>query len=209
VGYKKLASLGILLAFWGLGCGGLFFAEPTPPQNKTMSNLNAALRGEANASYRYELFAKKADEEGYTQVAKLFKAISMSESIHRNNHKAALLSLGGMPEVINFAKVSVQSTRQNLEGPVQGEAFEKDVLYPDFIRQAKKDNALIAVKSFEYAKNSEIQHDKLFENALKNLGHNKVVDYCISPVSGATIEIPVKQSCPRETVQTRTFLRVR
>src|SRR5262249_17936931 len=156
---------------------------------------------EANASHRYELFAKKAEEEGYAQVAKLFKAVSMSESIHRNNHKAAILSMGGMPDIIEFAKVNVQSTRQNLEGPVQGEIFEKEVLYPSFIKRAKKDNALIAIKSFEYAENAETQHDKLFEDALKNLGHNKVVDYCISPITGATSEIPVNRNCPKETLR--------
>ena len=206
---RQWAMWGIILAFSGIECNSLFFAESEVPKSKALAALNAALRGEANASHRYELFAKKAEEEGYTQVAKLFKAVSMSESIHHNNHKAAILSMGGMPDIIEFAKVNVQSTRQNLEGPVQGEIFEKDVLYPNFIRQAKKESAVQAIKSFEYAENSETQHDKLFKDALKNLGHNKVVDYCISPISGATSEVPVNRTCPKETLRPQSLLRVR
>jgi len=133
----------------------------------------------------------------------------MSESVHRNNHKAAILSIGGLPESVSPAQVSVQSTRQNLEGPVKGEEFERDVLYPDFIQQARQDNVPMAVKSFQAARNAEAQHDRLFKKALQELGHNKPVDYCVSPTTGATVEVPVNQVCPREMSQSRPYFQVR
>lgn len=184
-------------------------AETASEGNRTLSNLNVALRGETNASHRYELFAQKADEENYDQVAKLFRAVSMSESIHRNNHKAAILSMGHTPSVINFAKVNVQTTRQNLEGPVKGEKFEKDILYPDFIRQAKKDKADEARYSFEYAQQAEGQHNLLFEKALKELGKNTPVDYCVSAITGSTIAVRIGQTCPKEPMQRRYYIPVR
>ena len=61
----------------------------------TLENINAAFQGEFNASHRYEAFAKKADSEGYIYAARLFRAASKAESIHRESHKKAILGLGG------------------------------------------------------------------------------------------------------------------
>lgn len=177
--------------------------------NQTLTNLNTALRSESNAAHRYELFAIKAEEEGYHQVAKLFRAVSMSESIHLNNHKAAILSMDGTPDAVNFASVNVRTTRENLEGPVKGETFETDVLYPAFIKQAEKDQAPMAATSFDYAQQAEAQHEKLFDSALKELGKNPVSDYCISPISGSTLEVPVGKPCPQEPARRASYIHVR
>ena len=81
---------------------------------QTIKNLNVAFRGESNAAHKYEIFAQKADKDGYSQVAKMFRAISMAESIHRNNHKAAILELGGKVDVVEFDKVTPLSTKKNI-----------------------------------------------------------------------------------------------
>lgn len=162
----------------------------------TIDNLNKALKGETNASHKYELFAKKANEENYKQVAKLFKAVSMSESVHRNNHKAVILSLGGNPDIVNYDFVKVGTTRENLQVPLRGEKYEKNVMYPNFIKQAKIDKLSNAVQTFSFASNAETQHEKLYEDALKNLGKNKPADYCVSRVSGATYAITPNSKCP-------------
>lgn len=162
----------------------------------TIDNLNKALKGETNASHKYELFAKKADEENYKQVAKLFKAVSMAESIHRNNHKAVILSLGGNPDIVNYDFVKVGTTRENLEGPLKGETYEKNVMYPNFIKQAQIDKLPKAVQTFSFAAKAETQHEKLYADALKTLGKNKPADYCVSRVSGATYAITPNSKCP-------------
>jgi len=176
----------------------------------TIDNLNKALKGETNASYKYELFAKKADEENYKQVAKLFRAVSIAESIHRNNHKAVILSLGGKPDIIKYDSIKVGTTKENLKGPLKGEAYEKDVMYPNFIKQAKIDKLPDAVQSFSYAAKAETQHEKLFEDALKNLGKNKRVDYCVNRVSGATYAINTNSKCySRKFGLVQEYIRVR
>ncbi len=62
---------------------------------QTLEYLNTAFQGESNAAHCYEEFAKKADSEGHIQAARLFKAAAKAESISRENHKQAILALGG------------------------------------------------------------------------------------------------------------------
>lgn len=166
----------------------------------TMKNLNKALKGETNASHKYELFAKKADSERYKQIAKLFRAVSMSESIHRNNHKAAILILGGKPDIINYDPVKVASTKVNLQGPLKGEEYERCVMYPKFIKQAQADKIPEAIKTFTFAEQAERQHEALFVDALENLGKNKPVDYCVSRISGDTIAVDGNLKCPSRKI---------
>ena len=47
---------------------------------KTDENLKSAFAGESQANRRYLAFAKKAEEEGFTQVAKLFRAAAEAET---------------------------------------------------------------------------------------------------------------------------------
>lgn len=162
----------------------------------TINNLNHAFRGETNASHKYEIFAQKADAEGYKQIAKLFRAVSMAESIHRNNHKAVLLELGAKPDVVSYDLVKVRLTKQNLQSPLEGEKYENDIMYPEFISQATLEKFPSAVKTFKYAQDAEIQHEKLFKDALKNLGRNKPVNYCVSRITGATYKVELGAKCP-------------
>lgn len=164
-------------------------AGPAIPQT-TVDNLNAAIEGEANAVNRYTLFAQCADEEGYTQVAKLFRAASLAESIHRKNHEAVLRSHGIEPERPTLDKVKGGTTRENLAGPIQGETSETDKMYPEYIKQAQRDHVPDAVRSFTYALATEAEHEKLFEDALANLGENPRTAYYVSTVSGETVTKP-------------------
>jgi len=182
-------------------------AENLP--QKTILNLNKAFRGETNAAHRYELYAQKADKEGYYQVGKLFRAISMAESIHRNNHRAAILNIGGKPDVIEYDKVTVASTKENLKYQIQGENYENKKMYPSFIKQAKIDKANQAVTSFTYARDTEIQHAKLVKEALANLGKNKTMSYCVNRISGATTEIIPSGKCPSKTYPVEQYIKIK
>ena len=172
---------------------------------QTAANLQAAYQAEANASRKYELFAKKAAEEKYDQVAKLFRAISRSESIHMANHKAAIQKMGGTPAKVVYEKVTVLSTRENLRGPIGGEKKETEDLYPKFVETAKKENATQAVTSFTYAMQAEAQHEKLFKDALENLGKNAPADYYVSDISGATFKVKPGDPAPKATMANEKF----
>ena len=178
-----------ILALALLGPGTVSRAANPPPQ-KTLKNLNSALEGEANAANRYRLFAQRAEEDNYSEVAKLFRAAAQSESVHRENHRMAILALGGKPDEIKLDPVVVKDTRRNLELPIQGEAKEQSEMYPKYIQQAEKDHAPEAVQTFTYARNAEAEHQKLFQNALSHLGSNPKVDFYVSKISGDTIAVP-------------------
>ena len=183
----KLHLLLLVLACTVWPATGL--AQTSSPQ-KTIDNLNTAIQGEANASHRYTLFAQKADTEGYGQVAKLFRAAAVAESIHQRNHESVLRSLGVEPKPPVLEKVSVGTTRQNLEIPIKGEANEADSMYPQFVAEARRQNVPGAVKSFTYALDTEAEHEKLFKDALAQLGHNPPTDYYVGKVSGDTVTAP-------------------
>ena len=181
----------------------LFFSMAVHGANsfqKSINNLNAAFQSEANAVKRYRLFAQEAEDEGYSQVAHLFRAVAQSELIHRENHRKAIVSLGGEPVKIQLQPVTVRSTRENLELPIKGETKEQSDTYPRFIKQAEQEEAGQAVRTFQFARDAEAKHEKLFRAALANLGRNTREDYYVSEVSGDTLEIP--------TVQSEEYLRI-
>jgi rubrerythrin len=174
---------------------GISAATASVPE-ATITNLNAALHGEANASHRYELFAKKAEEEGYKQVALLFRAASKAEAIHRDTHREAIASLGGKVQEPTLDEVKVGTTRENLQAAVKGESYERDTMYPSFIKQAKQDGAKMAVRSFDFAVIAEGEHAKLYQDALTNLGNNAPADYFVCTVCGYTVTQLPGKNCP-------------
>ncbi|KUK00360.1 MAG: Rubrerythrin, partial [Methanobacteriaceae archaeon 41_258] len=56
----------------------------------TLENLKEAFAGESQANRKYLAFSKKADEEGYPQIAKLFRAAAAAEAVHARNHLEAM-----------------------------------------------------------------------------------------------------------------------
>lgn len=162
----------------------------------TIKNLNTAFRGESNAANRYASFAAKADSEGYAQVAKLFRAASKAEAIHRDSHKAAILSLGGKVEDFQLDTVVAGTTTENLQAAIKGESYERDTMYPEFLKQAEGDRARAAIRTFQFAVTAEKEHAKLYAEALTNLGRNAKTDYYVCQVCGYTTTSLPDKKCP-------------
>jgi rubrerythrin len=181
--------------FWTAAAMVSMTSNPSPAverdaYSKTLKDLRQALQGETTASYKYSLYAKRAEVDGYPEVAKMFRAISKSEAVHRENHKGAIRDLGGQVPDLKPQDVTVRSTRQNLEEPIEAEKSEKELSYPQFIRDAKSEGAQVAAKSFTYARDAEAQHEKLFEKALETLGKNPPsVQYFVHRKTGETLAV--------------------
>lgn len=188
---RLLAALS-LAAFVSVGPAYAKKPEQPKARRETISNLNKALQSEANASNRYRLFAQKAQEEGHPEISSLFRAAAQSEAIHRENHRQAILTLGGTPEPIELKSVDVKSTRENLDSQVRGEAAERERTYPKYIEQARKDQAPEAVRTFTFARNSEAEHEVLFKGALQGFGKTAAApsDYYVSRRTGDTLAVP-------------------
>jgi rubrerythrin len=152
---------------------------------KTDDDLKAAFAGESQANRRYLAFAKKAEEEGFTQVAKLFKAAAEAETIHALNH---LRTVG-----------DVRSTLDNLNAAFAGETFEFQKMYPEFINTAKQEGNKQAAWTFDVANKVEQVHAKLYQkaiDALKNKKELEKVDYYVCGVCGNTVEGSPPDKCP-------------
>ncbi len=145
-------------------------------------NLKAAFTGESMANRTYLAFAKKADDEGYEQIAKLFRAAAAAETVHAHNHLQRMGSIG--------------NTMDNLKEAINGETYEFEHMYPDFIEEAKKEEDNRALWSFEVANKVEMIHAKLFEKALEEIGKNEDMDYYVCSVCGHTHEGEPEGSCP-------------
>jgi len=149
---------------------------------KTEKNLAEAFAGESQANRKYLAFAKKAEEEGYKQVAKLFRAAAEAETVHAHNH---LRELKG-----------IKSTKENLEEAIGGESYEFLTMYPAMIEEAKAENNTTALRSFNIANEVEKIHHALYKKALEDIGKNKEADYYICKVCGYTAEGDAPDTCP-------------
>ena len=171
-------------------------AAAGPASAETIKNLNTAHQGESNAYNRYTVFAQKADVEGYTQVAKLFRAAAAAEATHRDTHQTTILKVGGKVDAVVLDPVTPGTTAENLTAAIKGESYERDTMYPAFLQLAKAENATEAIRSFHFAGSVEKEHAKLYEEALAQLGHNPVVDYYVCPTCGDTsVGRPSQEKC--------------
>lgn len=142
--------------------------------SNTENNLKEAFAGESQANRKYLAFAQKAEQDGYGQIAKLFRAAAAAETVHAHFH---LRVLGG-----------VDSTADNLREAIGGETHEFTSMYPQMIQDATNEGFDAALKGFTFANAVEKVHAALYQKALDDLGRNEAVDYYVCQVCGNTIE---------------------
>jgi rubrerythrin len=138
----------------------------------TESNLKEAFAGESQANRKYLAFAKKAEQEGFSNVARLFRTAAEAETIHALGH---LNALNG-----------VQSTADNLREAIEGETFEFTKMYPPMLEQAQSDNPK-AKRMFDFALKSEAVHAQLYKLALEAVAQGKDLaetKFYLCPVCG-------------------------
>lgn len=150
--------------------------------SKTQKDLMDAFAGESQANRKYLAFAKKAEAEGFKQIAKLFRAAADAETVHAHNH---LREAGG-----------IKGTKENLEAAINGETFEFQQMYPAMIEDAKTEALQGALKSFVYANEVEKIHAELYKKALASMGSNPDIDYYVCQVCGNTVEGEAPDECP-------------
>jgi rubrerythrin len=145
-------------------------------------NLKKAFAGESQANRKYLAFAKKADEEGLNQVARLFRAAAEAETVHAHNHLTVLKG--------------INSTKDNLKEAITGEVEEFKEMYPAFIKIAQDENNKEALWTFDVANQVEEIHAGLYQKALDSLGENIEVVYYVCNFCGNTVEKEAPDICP-------------
>ena len=163
----------------------------------TETNLKEAFAGESQANRKYLAFAKKAEEDGYSQVAKLFRAAAEAETVHANAH---LRVLGGIKE-----------TAENLEAAVAGESDEFKKMYPAFLKEAQAEGNKPAEFSIKNALAVEEIHHNLYSKALEAVKSGKdmlATTIYVCPVCGNTVESELPEKCPICNVPGSKFVEI-
>jgi len=151
----------------------------------TTDNLKEAFAGESQANRKYLAFAKKADADGYPQVARLFRAAADAETVHAHAH---LDVLGG-----------VKGTAENVQDAIDGEGAEFREMYPKFVDQATTEGNKAAVRSFKNALAVEEIHHGLYTEALDAVKQGKdlvAAPIFVCQVCGNTVTGEAPDKCP-------------
>jgi rubrerythrin len=152
--------------------------------SKTVENLKDAFAGESQANQKYRAFAKKAERDGFPNVAKLFKTTAEAERIHAEGHLKALEGIG--------------STADNLQAAIDGETYEFTEMYPPML-EAANEKGHKAKLMFGYAVEAEAVHAELYAKALeavKNGEDLSETDFYLCPVCGHVEFGKPEDNCP-------------
>lgn len=165
--------------------------------SKTLDNLQTAFNGESNANAKYLAFAEKADREGFSKAASLFRAAARAEEIHIANHAEVIRGMGVEPKA-EIKLPEMKTTAENLEDSVKGETYERDTMYPQFIEQARADGNKEALRTFNFAKIAETEHAKLYTEARAEVDALKGgrTEYYVCPICGYTTTDSKRDTCP-------------
>lgn len=151
----------------------------------TSENLKQAFTGESKANRMYLAFAKQAEKDGYSQVAKLFRAAAEAETVHAHAHFRVM---GG-----------IKKTEENLQTAIEGEGFEYQQMYPKFLAEAQNDGNKAAIVSFKHALAVEEIHHGLYNEAMETVTKGTDIPdtkIFVCAVCGNTIKDHAPEKCP-------------
>ena len=129
---------------------------------KTEANLIAAFNGETQANTKYTLFATKARNDGYNEIANIFEQTAKNELAHARLWYKYLHS-DEMPD-----------TQTNLTEAVDGENFEWENMYPEFSKTAAEEGFTEIARLFDLVAKVESQHESKFRQLLTDVKNQKV-----------------------------------
>lgn len=164
----------------------------------TETNLRSAFAGESQAHIRYKMFAERAEKSGFSNVARLFNAISFAEKIHAGNHFRNILSKGGF-QTVSAAVFGARNSSEDLQAGIDGETFEINEMYPAYKTVAQFQTEKAAETSFAWALEAEKIHASLYRKAKQEVDQGK--DASLGPIQicstcGYTIEGDAPDKCP-------------
>jgi rubrerythrin len=159
--------------------------KPSDLKAMTEASLKAAFAGESQAAEKYLVFAEQAEDEGFPNVAKLFRAISFAETRHARNH---LRTMKG-----------IHATADNLRVACEGESFEIDEMYPAYQEIAKVQGNPQAGRSVRYALKAEMDHKWMYAQSRETVLagkdiEDKRVSVCL--ICGHTVIGDLPDKCP-------------
>ena len=164
---------------------------------KTTDNLATAFAGESQANRKYLAFAKKAGQDGFPEIAKLFRAAAEAETVHAHAHLRAM--------------AGVKDTKENVKAAIAGEHHEFMSMYPEFLKTAEDEKHAPAIASFRYALAVEKVHHDLYTEALKAIESGKDLpkrEVYVCPICGNTVYDSAPDQCSVCKARGSTFTKI-
>lgn len=162
--------------------------------SKTRENIKTAFAAEAKAVFRLKAYANKAEEEGYAQLARLFRAVREAEAVHARRHLKNLKLIGHTEENLKYAF--------EMESNISGNA------YKEFIPQAIEDGDKAAEIAFSQARDVEDYHAALYKKALDHFANEEEVAYYVCNICGYIAENEIPDKCPVCNSKSEVFYKV-
>ena len=176
-------------------------ATPYPKTNRVLRNAYFA---ETIANQHYVAYAARAIDEKFPNIAYLFQAFAMSESIHASNCKRVLAELGQQVPIINVS-LTVKGTRANLRRAAGKEVEKINTVYPSFLKELETEAYPNAIAVCMYSWHSHKQHEAKIREIQKYAGvffgtvaeeiEDLKLDFHVCDVCGSTIDAPPVALC--------------
>jgi rubrerythrin len=147
-------------------------------------DLKEAFAGESQANQKYRAFAARAEQDGYPNIARLFRTTAEAERLHAEGHLKALDGVG--------------STADNLAAAIAGETYEFTEMYPPMLKRAIESGHK-AKRMFGYAVEAEAVHARLYALALEAVQQGRDLSetkFYLCPVCGHIEFGEPLESCP-------------
>lgn len=140
--------------------------------SETLKVLTQAFIGESQARNRYHFYSKIAKKEGYIQIASIFAMTADQEKEHATWLFKMIQDIKGDKneiEVTATAPLVLGDTKENLKAAIEGEMYEKDIMYPDFAKIVLEEGNEGFAKRLESIAISEGHHAERYGKLLKVL----------------------------------------
>ena len=140
---------------------------------RTEHNLLASFAGESQARNRYTLYAQKAVEEGYEQIAAIFLTTAAQELSHATQFFNLLE--GGMVEIkAAYPAGVVGTTKENLIAAAAGEHEEWGDLYANFADVAQEEGFPNIALLYKNIAKVEQMHEARYLKLLERMENEQV-----------------------------------
>ena len=150
--------------------------------DKIQEALSQAYAGESKAALRLKVYAQKAEDEGYNQMARLFRVISFSEEIHGARALRVLRE--------------IKSTEENLAASFESEKKVAEISYDQFVKLAEEAGNKEASLLFSQNKDVEETHAKLYKEAMSHFMEERETTYYVCKVCGYVADGVLPDECP-------------
>jgi len=158
-----------------------------------LAALRQAYVGEAKAALRLKVFAQKAEDEGYRQIAKLFRVIAFSEEIHGSRALKVLKE--------------IKTTEENLAASFESEKKVAEVAYDQFVKMAEKAGDKAALLHFSQSRDVEETHANLYKQAMNHFMEERETAYFVCRICGYVADGILPDECPVCGAKKEQFVR--